>query len=61
LPALGAPSAHQVVTFLELGHQARDIGGIVFAIAIERDDDITAGIRKAALQGRGLPRCSSRV
>ena len=54
--AVGAVAANQVVAFVEFFEEARDVGGVVLAVAIHEEDGIAAsgvdpGVHGAALAG----------
>ncbi len=55
-PSLGAPSAHQVVALGEFGQQARDVGRIVLAVAVDCDHHVAGGLMQSADERRGLSR-----
>src|SRR4051794_3454205 len=52
--ALRLPAGDEVEAFLELGKEARDLGGIVLEIAVDRDHDLAASLEEAGLEGRRL-------
>ncbi len=58
-PSLRAPSAHQVVALGELREQARDIGRIVLAVAVDRDHHVAGGLMQPASERRGLARIAA--
>ena len=54
--AVGPVAANEVVAFIEFCQKARDIGGIVLAVAVHQDDDVAfcgvdPGVHGAALAG----------
>ena len=42
--AILLPARDDVVALLHLGHERRDLGGHVLAVAVHRDDDVAAAL-----------------
>ena len=54
IPPLGSPSADDVVSLFNFGHEGGDLFRVVLQVAIHGDDDLAARGIKACLQRRGL-------
>ena len=52
--AILAPAGNNVVAFVQLGHEAADIGGIILQIAVHRHDDVAPRIVDARHEGGRL-------
>ena len=48
------PARHQIVAFVKLGQQRRDIGGIILRIAIHEYHDISLRVGQSGRHRRGL-------
>ena len=55
IATLLAPSADHVVSLVQLGDEAWDVGRIVLEVAVGGDDDLAAGVVEAGGEGGGLP------
>ena len=55
LAPLQAPPAYDVDPLVEAREQARDVGGVVLAVAVERDHDGATRMREPGRKRRGLP------
>ena len=47
--AVRLPARDEVEALVELGEQPRDLGRVVLAVAVDRDDDVARGLREARL------------
>src|SRR6185437_8617260 len=59
--SLGAPSAHHVVAFLQLGEEARNLAGVVLQVAVHGDDEFTGGVVEAGGERRGLAEVAAQL
>ena len=48
------PAAHHVEALVELGHEARDVGGVVLQVAVRGHDDLAPRVVEAGRERRGL-------
>ena len=53
--ACHAPTRDDIEALGELGQERRDIGRVVLAVAIHRDNDVAAAVLNRRHQGGGLP------
>lgn len=53
-PAIEAPAGDEIVTLGHFLEKERDVFGMIFTIAIERDDDLTDRVLYPRLEGGGL-------
>jgi hypothetical protein len=49
------PARDNIEALGELGEEPRNVGGIVLAVAVHRDDDVAAAVLNRRHQGGGLP------
>ena len=48
------PAADEVEALVQLRQQLRDLGGVVLEVAVDRDDDVAAGLGEAGGEGGRL-------
>ncbi len=59
--AVLAPAADDVVPFVDLGHEQRDVVGIVLQIGVHGDDHFAARLVEAGREGRRLPEVAAQA
>ena len=59
VPPTRLPARDEVEALVELGEQARDLGGIVLEVAVDRDDHVALRLREAGGERGRLAEVSS--